>query len=85
MPATDLARHLEENDDEEIDLLEIPARRRQLIPVNLESTLQHAQQLLNESEAEALTVIRKLGLSADRIYGILTQEDIEKHYRVVSN
>ncbi len=85
MPATDLARHLEETDDEEIDLLEIPAKRRQLAQVNLESTLQHAQQLLNESDAEALYVIRKLGISADRIYGILTQEDIEKHYRVVSN
>ncbi|MEM6998780.1 MAG: chloride channel protein [Pseudomonadota bacterium] len=85
MPATDLARHLEETDEEEIDLLEIPAKRRQLVQVGLESTLQHAQNLLNESEAEALYVIRKLGTSADRIYGILTQEDIEKHYRVVSN
>lgn len=85
MPATDLARHLQETDEEDIDLLEIPAKRRQLAQVGLESTLQHAQKLLNESEAEALYVIRKLGTSADRIYGILTQEDIEKHYRVVSN
>jgi H+/Cl- antiporter ClcA len=85
MPATDLARHLEENNDEEIELLEIPAKRRQLGQVRIESTLQHAQQLLNESEVEALYVIRKLGHSADRIFGILTQEDIEKHYRVVSH
>lgn len=85
MPATDLARHLEETDDEELNLLEIPAKRRQLAQVNLESTLQHAQQLINESDAEALYVIRKLGQSADRIYGIITQEDIEKHYRFVSH
>jgi chloride channel protein, CIC family len=85
MPATDLARHLQETDEEEIDLLEIPAKRRQLVQVNLESTLQHAQQLLNESDAEALYVTRKLGQSADRIFGIITQDDIEKHYRVVSN
>jgi CIC family chloride channel protein len=82
MPATDLARHLEETDDEEIDLLEIPAKRRQLVQVAIESTLQHAQQLLNESEAEALYVTRKIGPSADRIFGIITQEDIEKHYRI---
>jgi len=82
MPATDLARHLEETDDEEIDLLEIPAKRRQLVKVTIESTLQHAQQLLNESEAEALYVTRKIGQSADRIFGIITQEDIEKHYRI---
>jgi len=85
MLASDLARYLEENDDEEIVLLEIPAKRRQLGQVKIESTLQHAQQLLNESDAEALYVIRTLGRSADRIYGILTQEDIEKHYRFVSN
>ncbi len=85
MPATDLARYLEETEDEEIDLLEIPAKRRQLVQVSLESTLQHAQQLLNESDAEALYVTRKLGVSADRIYGILTQEDIEKHYRFTRN
>lgn len=85
MPATDLARHLEESEDEEIDLLEIPAKRRQLVRVDFQSTLQHAQQLLNDSEAEALYVTRKLGQSADRIFGVITQEDIEKHYRVVSN
>ena len=85
MPATDLARHLEETDDEEIVLLEIPAKRRQLAKVSLESTLQHAQQQINDTDAEALYVTRKLGPSADRIYGIITQEDIEKHYRVVSH
>ena len=85
MPATDLARHLEETNDEEIVLLEIPAKRRQLAKVSLESTLQHAQQQINDTDAEALYVTRKLGPSADRIYGIITQEDIEKHYRVVSH
>lgn len=85
MPATDLARHLEETGDEEIVLLEIPAKRRQLAKVSLESTLQYAQQQINDTDAEALYVTRKLGPSADRIYGIITQEDIEKHYRVVSH
>lgn len=84
MPATDLARHLEETEDEKLDLLEIPAKRRQLVQVAIESTLQYAQQLLNESDAEALYVTQRLGASADRIFGIITQEDIEKHYRVVS-
>jgi len=85
MPATDLARHLEETDDEEIVLLEIPVKRRQLAQISLESTLQYVQQVLNESDAEALYVIKKIGLSADRIYGILTQDDIEKHYRFASD
>jgi CIC family chloride channel protein len=85
MPATDLARYLEKEDDEEIKLLEIPAKRRELAQISLASTLQHAQQVINESEAEALYVTKKLGPSADRIYGVITQEDIEKHYRFVSH
>lgn len=85
MPATDLARYLETEDDEEIDLLEIPAKRRQLAQVSRQSTLQHAQNVLNDSDAEALYVTKKLGASADRIFGILTQEDIEKHYRFVGH
>jgi CIC family chloride channel protein len=56
MPATDLARYLEKEDDEEIKLLEIPAKRRELAQISLASTLQHAQQVINESEAEALYV-----------------------------
>ena len=85
MPATDLARYLEKEDDEEIKLLEIPAKRRELAQISLASTLQHAQRVINESEAEALYVTKKIGPSADRIFGIITQEDIEKHYRFVSH
>ncbi len=85
MPAADLARYLEntmqQDEQEEIELLEIPAKRRQLGTVNLGSTLQYAQQLINETDAEALYVIRRIGQSADRIYGIITPEEIEKHYR----
>ncbi len=85
MPAADLAHHLENDDADSVDLLEIPAKRRQLAAVSLESTLQHAQQLINDSEAEALYAITRLGQSADRINGIITPEDIEKQYRTVIN
>ncbi len=85
LPAADLAHHLENDDADNVDLLEIPAKRRQLAAVSLESTLQHAQQLINDSEAEALYAITRLGQSADRINGIITPEDIEKQYRTVIN
>ncbi len=85
MPAADLARYLENEDVEQVDLLELPSKRRQLGVINLEATLQHAQQTINETDAEALYAITRLGQSADRIYGILTPEDIEKHYRFMSN
>ncbi len=85
LPAADLAHYLENDDADNVDLLEIPAKRRQLAAVSLESTLQHAQQLINDSEAEALYAITRLGQSADRINGIITPEDIEKQYRTVIN
>ncbi len=81
MPAADLARHLEENDEETINILEIPSKRRQLASVYQQSTLQQALKILDESEAEALYVIRPIGSSADRIYGIVTRQDIEEAYR----
>ena len=67
-----------------LELLEIPAKRRQLAAVTLESTLQHAQQVISNTEAEALYAITRLGQSADRINGIITSEDIEKQYRTVT-
>lgn len=85
MPAADLARFLENDDADKVDLLEIPAKRRQLAAVSLESTLQHAQQVISSTEAEAVYAVTRLGQSADRINGIITPEDIEKQYRTVAN
>ncbi|MCG8325835.1 MAG: chloride channel protein [Thiotrichales bacterium] len=82
LPAADLARYLEETDALEINLLEIPAQRLELAPILQQATLQQARLQLQESGAEALYVIRPLGASADRIYGIVTQQDIERGYQI---
>ncbi|MBT7950164.1 MAG: chloride channel protein [Gammaproteobacteria bacterium] len=87
MPAADLARFIEDSgselaEDELIDLLEIPSRRQQLAAVRQQSTLQQAFSILDKTDAEALYVIRPLGSVADRIYGIVTREHIEKSYRL---
>lgn len=82
LPATDLARFLEESADEDISLLEIPAQRLELAPIRQQATLQQAYVQLQQTEAEALYVIRPLGASADRIYGIVTQQDIERGYHL---
>ena len=82
MPAADLARYIEENaDDNDIDLLEIPSKRMQLAPVKQQATLQQALKCLDESEAEALYVIQPIGAAADRIFGIVTRQDIEQSYQ----
>lgn len=83
MPAADLARFLEENTEfeGELDLFEIPSKRLQLAPVLQQATLQQALKILNESEAEALYVIQPIGVAADRIFGIVTVQDIEQSYQ----
>lgn len=85
MPSLDVARYLEENDDEEITFTEIPSKRLELIAVSDTATLQHAKKILDENEAQALYVIRRLSASADKIFGVLTYADIEKSYRMKSS
>lgn len=81
MPAADLARYLQESDNEIIDMQEIPSKRKQLVPVYQQYTLQQALKLLEASEAEALYVIHSLSPSTDRISGIVTRQDIEEAYK----
>jgi H+/Cl- antiporter ClcA len=86
MAAVDLARHLQEHEDkegevQEIDMLEIPARREQVGPVNLQATLQEALELIDSGEAEALYVERITAPGIHHIYGVLTKEQIESAYR----
>ena len=91
MPVTDLAHYLEETRadssnseesiDQEIDLLELPSKRRQLAPISSQATLQQALKILEESDAEALYVIKPLGSSADKIFGIVTRQMVEEEYR----
>ena len=81
LPATDLARFLDNDESEQINLMDIPAKRRELASVSIESTLQHVQQLMNQEGVEALYAITRLGRSADRINGVITAEDVEKQYR----
>ena len=44
--------------------------------------LQEALTLLNQSDAEALYVIRRTIPGIERVYGILTREDIDRSYSV---
>lgn len=81
LPGVDLARHIENNTAEEIDLLKIPARRFQLANISLLATLQEAMEKLHDSGAEALYVERIGRFRSISIDGILTREQIESAYR----
>ena len=83
LSAPDLARYVEEHqDDEGIDLMEIPAMRKDLVKTNVVASLQDALELLEQSGKEALYVTGAKGSGYNKIYGVLTRQDIEKSYRM---
>ena len=80
LPAADLALYLQDNPEEdEIDLMEIPAKRQDLARADVLASLKEALELLNDSGKEALYVTgsRRTG----HVYGVLTRDEIERTYR----
>jgi H+/Cl- antiporter ClcA len=80
LPALDLAGYVEQQDSGDIDLMQFPARRLEVAPVEMQATLQEALDLL-DSGAEALYVQRMTAPGIRRIYGVLTREQVESGYR----
>ena len=80
-PAYDFGTFSGENLDQEINLLELPSKRTQLAPISSQATLQQALKTLDESDVEALYVIKPLGISADKVFGIVTRQNVEESYR----
>jgi len=85
MPAVDLARYMEssppQDEEEQIDLMAIPAQREQVASVHLQETLHQALQRLDQGEGEALFVERAIAPGITRIYGVLTRSMVESAYR----
>jgi CIC family chloride channel protein len=83
LPAADLVRHLQENQEQtSVDLLAIPARRLAPAPIHLQATLQQAAEALTDTGIDALYVTRTTAPGIDRVYGVLTRADIEHSYRL---
>lgn len=82
LPAADLARHVQEHGDEEhIDLLDIPAQRLDLAGTDVLASVQDARQILDHSGKQALYVTGGHGAGRNKIYGIVTREEIDRAYR----
>lgn len=84
MPAGDLARAVSTEEEEEIDLMQIPANRRNVHKISLHASLHEAAESLNSHHVEALFVTRMTAPMIERTYGIITLETIESHYRLPS-
>lgn len=91
LPAVDLARYLEDTEKlvaaeeieppESIDLMDIPANRRDVAPVQYQATLEEALNAFDSTNAEALYVQRHVAPMIQRVYGVVLKSDIESYYQ----
>ncbi len=91
LPAVDLARYLEDSEEmakeeseapgELIDLIHIPANRRDIAPVQYQATLEEALHEFETTSAEALYVQRHVAPMIQRVYGVVLKSDIESYYQ----
>ncbi len=80
MPAVDLLRIMEQQEEEEFDLLCLPATRYELAQLRMQATLQEALEKLDNSQADALYIEWYDQDHYWRIQGILTRPLIESAY-----
>ncbi|MEE3118408.1 MAG: chloride channel protein [Pseudomonadota bacterium] len=90
LPAVDLARYLEDMDEQAsekdepadaVDLMNIPANRRDVAPVQYQATLEEALDQFDSTNAEALYVQRHVAPMIQRVYGVVLKSDIESYYQ----
>ncbi len=81
LPSADLARQLELGEQVTIDLAEIPAQRAEAVAIDMRASLQEALELIRDRQAEMLFVVNNSDPSCCTVLGVVTEEDIEEHYR----
>lgn len=87
LPAADLARFIEEcrteesdTEQRELDLLSIPAHRRDIRSIHRRATLQEALDTLHQHNIEALYIERVHAPMISSVMGVVTRQDIENFY-----
>lgn len=79
LPAADLALHVAEHqEDDELDLLLLPAQRQNTAAISLQGNLQNALDQMQSGDLEWLVVYRDETLS--KVVGIISRQMIEQHY-----
>lgn len=82
LAAVDLVRMRKENPElESLDLRSFPGERLQTAAVDIGATLHEAKDKMVSTGAQALYVISQTVPGVPRVYGVLTQADVESGYR----
>jgi CIC family chloride channel protein len=66
--------------EKEIDLLAIPAERQDVASIYLQANLEEALDTMERENVDAIYIFRNTNQTEDKIYGVLTKEQIESHY-----
>ena len=85
LPTSDLTIFLAENDEiesDEINLMEIPAKRLQISCIDLRATADSARELFIKEGVEALCIRSIIAPGVIRIYGVLTKEKFKSSYDI---
>lgn len=79
--SADLLHFITAQQQEEIDLLEIPGQRFDSQLINMRATLQQALDLMNQKQVDALCVGSTDSEGNTVVHGVLTRQVIESYYR----
>lgn len=85
LPKTDLTNYLNDNKEietENINLMEIPAKRLQVASIDLRCTADTAREHFIEKDVEALCIRSVLAPGVIRIYGVITKERFKSSYNI---
>ena len=85
LPTLDLGNYLEDettSEVEEIDLMEIPAKRLQVCCIDLRATADSAREQFIQEGVDALCISSSVGPDIMRVYGILTKEKFKSSYDI---
>ena len=69
-----------ESEKDDIDLFSIPGDRQDIASVYLQGNLEEALDTMDRESVDAIYIFRTTAPMTDKIYGVLTREQIESHY-----
>ena len=84
-PTSDLSIYLEDeelDEDINIDLMKIPAKRLQVASIDLRATADSAREQFIQEGVEALCITSTIGPDIVRVYGILTKDKFKSSYDI---
>ena len=89
LSASDLAAYLETEldgeptSDDEVNLLQIPAMRKDVADIDHRATVEEARLALEHVDAEALCVRAPVQVTPRQVIGVITQPDIDNHREAI--